>query len=420
MNLEFVEKSALGTCLKENYLILDSGLTTEYFTSALHKMIFSAMTELAHQNKSVDFATLMTVRNPEEIGGANYLMDLMSCANPDKFDDYFAIIKENWQEIEKHRILVQAQQGDWSIADITKAFDLLESNDTQNDMSLKNTLLKLANLPFEKPSEQDTISTNLRDLDAMLGGLYNGDLIIVAGRPSMGKTDVMNHIALEAGWSNALPIIFSEEMSTELIAKRLLGSGGGFNRTRIRDAYNLFTEDEKEKWVKTIAAVDKANIHIDDRAYLKVSQMRASARKVIQQNPDLRPIILVDYLQITQPDNPKANPVTQMGQISRDLKRMAKEFNCPVVALSQLSRSVEQRQDKRPMMSDLRDSGNLEQDADVICFLYREDYYDKETEDANSLEIIISKQRNGPTGAVKVAYRKTTGRLININWGQVQ
>lgn len=166
--------------------------------------------------------------------------------------------------------------------------------------------------------------------------------------------------------------------------------------------------------------IDNANIEIDDRAGLTVPQIRATARKIIKSNSGKKPIILIDYLQIIRGTNIRDNQTQAIGQISWDLKQMAKEFNCPVVCLSQLNRSVEQRQDKRPVMSDLRDSGNIEQDADVIAFLYRDDYYSKESESKNILEFIIAKHRNGPTGTVSAAYIKDTGRLSNISWGTMK
>ena len=165
-----------------------------------------------------------------------------------------------------------------------------------------------------------------------------------------------------------------------------------------------------------LSRLDSANIHIDERAGLKVSEMKATARKIINTEPQLKPIIFIDYLQIIQGDLQYGNRTEIVGQISSDLKQMAKEFNCPVVCLSQLNRGVETRDNKRPMMSDLRDSGNIEQDADVIGFLYRDDYYDKDTDAPNLLEINIAKYRNGPTGTVTVQYVKETGVLNNINW----
>lgn len=252
----------------------------------------------------------------------------------------------------------------------------------------------------------------------MLNGFQRKELTIVAARPSMGKTDTLDHFAMAAGWAGYLPIIFSLEMSRETLLNRLIAAAGNFNRLKMRNPYEHFSEEQKNNWLPTLTHLSNTKIEIDDRAGLTVAQIRASARKIIKANPNRQPIIFIDYLQIIRGANPKDNQTQIIGQISWDLKQMAKEFDCPVVCLSQLNRSVEARQDKRPMMSDLRDSGNIEQDADVIMFLYRDDYYDKESESKNMLEFIIAKHRNGPTGTVMAVYIKETGRLANVVWGQ--
>ncbi|BAQ11478.1 hypothetical protein OXB_3008 [Bacillus sp. OxB-1] len=419
MNFELAEKSILGSMLREDYLILDSGIQEAYFTKQMHKNIFSAMKELVRQKRPVDYITIMTMREPTELGGANYLADLNNFANPSRFDEYREIVVEGWKSREKGRLLQQAQTENWEIADIQKAFDDLQMEHTpQEDASIKDDLATLFEMPFQPMIVDTGVSSGLRDLDKLLNGFQNSEMIIVAARPSMGKTDTLNHFALSAGWSKHLPIIFSLEMSRKLMVTRLIASAGGYNRLRMRNPYEYFDQKQKNKWPQAIGHLGDANIQIDDRSGLTTGQIKAKARQIIKNNPGKKPIIFIDYLQLIRPDNPRDNVTQQVGQISYDLKGMAKEFDCPVVCLSQLNRGVESRQDKRPLMSDLRESGNIEQDADVICFLYREDYYDKETENQNLLEIIVSKQRNGPTGTATVAYVKDTGKLYDIDWSQ--
>lgn len=416
-NFDSAEKSLLGTMLKENYLILDSGVRTDFFVSAIHKNIFSCMQQLSADNKPVDYITLLTLRDPVELGGANYLAELSNFANPTRFDQYKELVYENWKEREKGRLLQQAQMENWMIEDIQKAFDALQEDDfSSEDSSIKTDLIKMYERPYEPIKKVLSVTTGLTDLDKMLNGFQPNELSIIAGRPSMGKTDVLNHFALHAGHAGNLPIIFSLEMGRASMIDRLIAVSGRYNRLRMRDPYENFTEEQKKKWLPSLTFLDEANIHIDDRSGPTVGQIKAKARQIIKSNKGKTPIIYIDYLQIIRPDNPRDNPTQAIGQISGDLKRMAKEFNCPVVCLSQLSRSVEQRQDKRPIMSDLRDSGNIEQDADVIGFLYREDYYDKETENQDILEINIAKHRNGPTGTVSTAYVKDTGIIYNIDW----
>ncbi|TKI50633.1 replicative DNA helicase [Lysinibacillus tabacifolii] len=416
ISIELAEKSLLGTMLHENYLIADSNLEAAHFISQVHQNIFTSMLQLVSERKAVDYITLLTTREPIELGGANYLAEIGSFASATKFEEYETIVLENWRERSKRQMMEQAQQEDCGIAEIQQALDKLMTQYTTTNTSIKADLMQMAKRPFEQENSKTGVLTGLLDLDKLLNGFQDAELTIIAARPSMGKTDTMNHIALKAGWDGYLPIIFSLEMSRTTLIDRLIAATGNFNRLKMRNPYEYFTDGQKEKWMTTLGMLDNANIEIDDRAGMTVPQIRATARKIIKANPDKKPVILIDYLQIIRVSNPRDNQTQAIGQISWDLKQMAKEFNCPVICLAQLNRSVEQRQDKRPVMSDLRDSGNIEQDADVIAFLYRDDYYAKESERQNMLEFIIAKHRNGPTGTVFASYVKDTGRLSNIAW----
>lgn len=407
--------------LAENYLISDSEVIIDFFEGHVHKNIFKCMQDLTVKGRPVDYVTLLTMMEPAALGGANYLADLSSFASPVKFDSYVELLLNGWKEREKNKILFQAKEENWGVGDIQNAFEKLEHAGSLGlETSIKADLVDMSERPYQPLLEEPGVTTGLADLDKMLNGFQPAELIIIAARPSMGKTDTLNHFALAAGHAGYKPIIFSLEMSKSSMIDRLIAVTGRFNRLRMRNPNKYFTEEQKSRWMPTIAMLDSANINIDDRAGLRVSQMRATARKIINADPQLKPIIFVDYLQIVQGDYPNRNRTEVVGQISNDLKQMAKEFNCPVVCLSQLSRGVESRDNKRPIMSDLRDSGNIEQDADVIGFLYRDDYYDKETETPNILEIIISKHRNGPTGTVSASYTKETGVLHNIDWNQAR
>lgn len=196
---------------------------------------------------------------------------------------------------------------------------------------------------------------------------------------------------------------------------RLVAATGEYNRLKMRDPYEYFTETQKNLWSVTLNHLKNADIQIDDHSGLAVNEIKARARSIIKANPAKRPIIFIDYLQIIHPEGKPFNQTQAIGQISSELKTMAKEFGCPVVVLSQLSRAVEMRNDKHPIMSDLRDSGNIEQDADVVIFLHREDYYEREKEPTNLLEIQIAKHRNGPTGTITTIYSKETGKLYTFD-----
>ncbi|MGE7666629.1 replicative DNA helicase [Ureibacillus composti] len=432
LSIELLEKALLGTMLEENYLIQDAGLRMEMFELQIHRSIFHAMQQIANNRKPVDPLTILTRREPQEVGGANYLATLKSYANVEKFESYLEIVMDSWREREKQRILVLAQTENWPVEKVLETLDSLQGNTILMDTNLTPTLVEQSERPYIEMVNSNLVPVTLPNLKNMIDGFRQGELTIIAGRPSMGKTDVMNHFALTAGEKGFLPIIFSLEMSREMLIDRMIAVCGKINRTKMRNPYHLFSDKQKEQWIHILNELNKKNIQIDDRGGLTVSQMRAQVRRLVHTYPDKKPIVLIDYLQIIYPEEMNGNQTQTniIGRISSDLKRMAKEFDCPVVCLAQLNRSVEARQNKRPLMSDLRDSGNIEQDADVIILLYRDSYYEHQSnigdfddESLNNqpvqrpakgleeLELIIAKNRNGPTGIVIAHYNKLTGQI---------
>jgi replicative DNA helicase len=246
------------------------------------------------------------------------------------------------------------------------------------------------------------VQTGFTRLDEMLAGMQRGDMIVLAARPSMGKTALALNLAQNAALLSEVAVgIFSLEMGREQLVARMLCTQGEVDATRLRTG-NLRPDD----WSKLDSASEvlrRCSIHIDDTPGITLSELRGRARKLAQQEPKLG-LIVIDYLQLMQSEDPRTNRTQQVSDISRGLKALAKDLKVPVVALSQLNRGVEERADKRPLPSDLRESGAIEQDADVILFIYRDDYYNKDSPDKGLAEVIIAKQRNGPTGTVKLAY----------------
>lgn len=226
------------------------------------------------------------------------------------------------------------------------------------------------------------------------------------------KSDAMLHLAKHAGWDNRLPILFSLEMSQNNLLMRSLASTGNYARNAIRDPYKLFTKGQKETWTKTTGQVGDTKMQIFDMPGQTLAQIRMKIRKSMNKYPNRKPVVFIDYLTLIRPATFTGNMHIQIGEISKGLKAIAKEFNCPVVALAQLSRGVEQRQDKRPLLSDLRESGSIEEDADVVMFLYRDAYYSKEDSD-RTLEIIVAKNRNGGTKTINAIYNKYTGAITD-------
>jgi replicative DNA helicase len=270
---------------------------------------------------------------------------------------------------------------------------------------------------YEQGGAEDVtgVATGFADLDKMTAGLQPGDLVIVAGRPSMGKTAFALNIGEHVAVNLQMPVaVFSMEMGDTQLAMRLLCSVGMLDAQRLRTG--RLNEDD---WSKLMAATQKtqdAPLYIDETPALSALELRSRARRLARTCKGLG-LIVVDYLQLMSSTRQGENRAAEVSEISRSLKALAKELNCPVIALSQLNRSLEQRADKRPMMSDLRESGAIEQDADVILFIYRDEVYNPETPDKGIAEIIIGKQRNGPTGKVRLTFMGQYTRFANSTYG---
>jgi replicative DNA helicase len=263
----------------------------------------------------------------------------------------------------------------------------------------------------ENPSDITGTATGFHDLDKMTSGLQPGDMIVVAGRPSMGKTAFALNIAEYVGMELRKPVaIFSLEMSGPQLAMRILSSAGRLNQTNIRTG--KLTDEDWEKMSMALGKLHEAPIHIDETGAINASDLRARARRLHRQCGQLG-LIVIDYLQLMTSVKDNENRATEISEISRSIKALAKELQVPVIALSQLSRKVEERNDKRPLMSDLRESGAIEQDADIILMMYREEYYKPDTTEKGVAEVIIGKHRNGPTGTVKLTFLGEYTRFEN-------
>jgi replicative DNA helicase len=269
----------------------------------------------------------------------------------------------------------------------------------------------------QNPNDITGVPTGFHDFDRMTSGMQPGDLIVLAARPSMGKTALAINIAENVAVQEGLPVaVFSMEMGASQLAVRIVGSIGRIDQGHLRTG--KLSDDEWPRLTEAIEKLRNVSLHIDETPGLTPSELRANARRLSRQCGKLG-LIVVDYLQLMSGSSSDGsdNRATELGEISRGLKMLAKELQCPVIALSQLNRSVEQRTDKRPMMSDLRESGAIEQDADVIMFIYRDDYYNKDSKEPGVAEVIIGKQRNGPTGTIKLAFLKPITKFESLASG---
>jgi replicative DNA helicase len=403
-----------------------------------HQLIYGAIGALVNASKPADVVTvfehLQNQGKDDAAGGLLYLNSLAqyvpSAANVPRYAEIVrerAILRKlvaasdeiatkafNTQGQPVASILDEAEQKIFQIGEQGSRMN----NGFQDMGTLVVALLDRVEEMSRNPNDITGVPTGFVDLDRQTSGLQAGDLIILAARPSMGKTALAINIAEHVALHEELPVaVFSMEMGAAQLAVRMVGSIGRIDQTRLRTG--RLTEEEWPRLTEAIERLRNVSLHIDETPGLTVSELRANARRLARQCGKLG-LIVVDYLQLMSVSSGMSdeNRATAVGEISRGLKMLAKELQCPVIALSQLSRGVEARTDKRPMMSDLRESGAIEQDADVIMFIYRDEYYTKEaSKDPGVAEVIISKQRNGPTGTTKLAFVARHTKFENLASG---
>lgn len=431
------EQSVLGAIFLEPQALITAAevVMPEDFYRVAHQRIFETMLRLSDQGKAIDVVTvteeLSAKKELEDVGGISYISEIANAVpTAANIGHYAKIVEEKSilrrlirvattivedgfsREDEVEALLSEAERKMMEVANRKNAGDFKHIKDV-----LVETYDNIEKLHTRK-GDVTGIPTGFRDLDRITAGFQRNDLIIVAARPSVGKTafalNVAQNVATKTDENVA---IFSLEMGAEQLVMRMICAEGNIDAQVLRTG-SLTTEDWR-KLTMAMGSLSNAGIYIDDTPGIRVNEIRAKCRRLKQESG--LGMILIDYLQLIQGSGgSQANRQQEVSDISRSLKGLARELKVPVIALSQLSRGVEQRQDKRPMMSDLRESGSIEQDADIVSFLYREDYYDKETENQNMIEIIIAKQRNGPTGTVTLAFVKEFNKFVNIDWSQHQ
>ncbi|PRR80329.1 Replicative DNA helicase [Clostridium liquoris] len=418
-NIE-AEQCVLGSMMIDKSSIAQAleVLNKEDFYKDAHQIIFNAILDLYQKDIAVDLVTvtenLQSKEKLESAGGITYISQVCSTViSTANLQSYIKIVKDKATLRKLIRASTDIIENSYNKQDDVEAIvDLAEkkifnigSNRNTSDFEAMSTVLERGFIEIEKIFNNKGgvtgIPSGFPELDAKTSGFQKGDMILVAARPSMGKTtfalNLAQYAALRCGKSIA---IFSLEMSKEQLAYKLLCSEANVDMLKLRTG-NLEDRDW-ENIAKASGPLSSAKIFIDDTAGISVMEMRSKCRRLkIENGIDM---IIVDYLQLMSGSRGSESRQQEVSEISRSIKALAKEMECPVIALSQLSRAPEQRTDHRPMLSDLRESGSIEQDADLVMFLYRDEYYNKETEDKNVAECIIAKQRNGPTGTVKLAW----------------
>ncbi len=395
-------------------------ITAEDFYRNDHRIIFRCMGDLAERNQPLDIVTiaesLQLVNELTNVGGTPYLSELADITpTASNIKAYAEIVVERAtvrnlisvaHEIAESGFSPQGRDAN-SLIDLaeSKVFKIGDDRPSRGGpQSIKPLLTQAVHRIdelFQTKGALTGLSTGFRDIDEMTMGLQKGDMVVVAGRPSMGKTSFAMNIAESAVISSGKTVlVFSMEMPSNSLIMRMLSSLGRIDQSKIRSG-QLGDED----WPRLTSAVTLLNdkpLLVDDTASLSPNEIRSRARRVVREHGDLG-LIMVDYIQLMQVPGGSENRATEISEISRSLKAMAKEFDCPVIAVSQLNRGLEQRPDKRPIMSDLRESGAIEQDADVIMAIYRDEVYNEDAEKGIA-EIIILKQRNGPIGRRKLTF----------------
>lgn len=422
-NIE-AEKAVLGAMLikKDAIIEVQEMLRPEDFYREAHKVAYEAMLKLTDNEEAVDIVTLTEELRKEEqlerVGGVRFVTDIANTVPTAANISYHAKIVKEKAELRRlidaaTAIAAAAYEDTDEVANIMddaekRILAVAAGQSTDGFEPMKAILLRTferINDLYDSKGNITGISTGFKDLDHLTSGLQPSDLVLVAARPSMGKTAFTLNMASYIGLHNLGTVaFFSLEMSKEQLMQRMLCSEGGIDAQRLRTGQ--LDDDEWTRLVETANRLNSAPIYIDDTAGITVMEMRSKARRLKAEHG--LSVIFIDYLQLMQGRASKNsdNRQQEISEISRSLKALARELNVPVIALSQLSRSVESRQVKRPMLSDLRESGSLEQDADIVMFLYREDYYDKDTEAKNITEVIIAKHRNGPVDTIKLFFQK--------------
>jgi replicative DNA helicase len=434
------ESSVLGGLLLDNHAwdrVADLVNDSDFYRYE-HRLTYSAIASLVNASKPADVVTvfehLQNLGKADEAGGLAYLNSLAqyvpSAANIRRYaeivrerailrklvaaSDEIATAAFNPQGRQVAKILDEAEQKIFKIGEEgSRMKEGFQGMDT-----LVVELLDRVQEMADNPMDVTGVPTGFIDLDRMTSGLQAGDLVVLAARPSMGKTAFAINIAEHVALNEGLPVaVFSMEMGASQLAVRIVGSIGRIHQGHLRPG--KLPDDEWPRLTEAIEKLRNVSLHIDETPGLTPSELRANARRLSRQCGKLG-LIVVDYLQLMSGSSSDGgdNRATELGEISRGLKMLAKELQCPVIAISQLNRSVETRTDKRPMMSDLRESGAIEQDADIIMFIYRDEYYTKDAcKEPGVAEIIIGKQRNGPTGTVKLTFLNTLTRFESLAGG---
>lgn len=424
------EQSVIGSMIMDRDAIVAASeivVGTDFYENQ-YSILFDTMVELFNEGKPVDLVTLQDRLKekdvPPQLCSLEFIRDLVTSVPTSANVRYYAQIVKD-KAVLRRLIKVSEDTANECYLDKEKldnilektekqVFDIVQTKGTKEFSNIKEVVLRTIDSIEAAAKNQGSvtgIATGFYDLDYKMAGLQPSDLILIAARPSMGKTAfVLNIAEYVAIKSNVSTVVFSLEMSQDQLVKRMLSMNSRVDSQSIRTG--SLTGDNWADLMESARIIGNSNLVIDDTSAISVSELRSKCRKLkLEKNLGL---IIIDYLQLMTGSKKAESRQQEISEISRSLKSLAREINVPVVALSQLSRAVESRPDKRPMLSDLRESGAIEQDADVVMFIYRDDYYNRDSEEPGVSEIIIGKQRNGPVGTIKLSWQAEYTKFANL------
>lgn len=412
------EQAIIGTILMEGSLFDSLIVQPEHFYSSQLRLIFESMQQVHEKEQAINVVTVVSELGNDinNVGGVSYLTELAeSIPSVEPLKDYEYLVLEAYRKRKTREaaLLYAEDPNDEALEKLLQDLESLQEIGLQQQEKTTFQYLQEIATDMIAPTEESKrgFLTGFTDLDRMTGGFQPTDLIIIAARPSVGKTAFALNVGAGHCKNDGTTHIFSLEMGTKQLLQRMISSEARIDGQKWRSMD--FAQDDYERATTAIGAISNWDLHIHESA-TTINEIKAKIRKAVSDQPDGKHLVVIDYLQLIRTTGRYERRDLEVGAITRDLKLLAKELEIPIILLSQLSRGVEHRQDKRPIMSDLRESGNIEQDADVIGFLYRDDYYDKESEKQNIIEIILSKQRNGPTGTIELAFLKEYGKFLTL------
>jgi replicative DNA helicase len=427
VNSQRVEEAFVGSFFLDNELAQGCSIQPKQLFSPVLRNLYTVIQSLAKKGQPIDPVTVLEEIGGEQIGSVGGMSYIYYLAGSVPSIAHFHTYEDAVRSHDKRRkALAYAEEFKNKIIDgdieqvvsegIHQLMALEDRTDEEDSGEISPTLVELYGEGECDLGDIPGCSSGFGKLDKLTGGFQESDLIIIGARPSVGKTAFALNLALHHAIQD-VSVIFSLEMSKKQLLKRAACICEEISSVKLRNPYRYFSEDDWGKYTNALRRIAGSQLHIFDKAGMNVNYIYSKVRRLRKKYGDTaRLLVMIDYLQLIDGDSKhKGNRQAEISEISRFLKKLARDLNVSVIALSQLSRGVEARQDKRPMLSDLRESGQIEQDADTIAFLYRDDYYCKDTKQVNKIEIILAKQRNGPIGTIELEFKKEYGKFVDLS-----